>query len=319
MSGSAAWTITSAEPEVVLGADGRAQVSVTVTNTGTATDRAVLDVVPGDGADRSWFTVAEPQRQVPPGTSVPYLVSIAVPAGTPPATRWVAARVWSADGSPEDSSVLSGRVAFTIPPTAAPPRKRPLWIIPVVVLVVVVLAVVGFLVLRNRDVIVPNLAQRTVAEATTDLADLGLQLGVQKRRQDPAGAGHVLAQSTAVGAAVSKGTAIDVEVGVDLAAPSPLGPITPEAAPPGAFRLALRWEPVADARSYTIELQRNVCGIIGCDVFIPEGPALTSETASASAVVQTAFRSPIRRWRVAGVDDFGNTGPFSDYSYISMP
>jgi hypothetical protein len=142
------WTVSASAERIELGPDGRAETTFTVTNSGPVDQRLVLDVVRSDPAVVA--AVAEPQRLVPHGGSVSFLVSVTVPAGTPPGAGWLAGRVYSADVAPEESSVLSDRVAFEVKPTAAP-RKPNIWIwlIPVIALVLVVLGVVLFLVLRD--------------------------------------------------------------------------------------------------------------------------------------------------------------------------
>jgi hypothetical protein len=148
------WRITPGTDRVQLGAERQADITFTVTNDGPVDDRAVVDMVPGDPAERAWFAVAEPQRLVPRGASVPFLVHMAVPPGVPPGARWVQARVYSADTAPEESSMLSDRVTFDVPgamPVAAGSGKRWLWLIPVAVLVLAVLGVGAFLALRSGD------------------------------------------------------------------------------------------------------------------------------------------------------------------------
>lgn len=305
---SATWTITAAAPEVTLGADGRAEAGFTVTNAGPGPDRAVVDVVPAEGADRAWFAVSEPQRAVPAGASVSYLVTIAVPAGTPPAQHWVAARVWSADATPEETSVLSNRVAFTVAAPEAPPRRRPLWIIAALVaLVVVVLGVVGFLVLRNRDATVPNLVGRTVEEAAGDLRAVGLVLGAQRHRQQPADVGRVVEQASAVNTTMAAGSAVDAVVGVDLADPADPA-VTTTRLGPTAYSAQFTWAPVPGAGGYRIEVLRQTCGFAGCDIFLSVPTQDTTVTAE-TVQIEFAFNDTgLVQWRVAALDDFGTPG-----------
>jgi hypothetical protein len=147
------WRVTPGTDRVQLNRAREAEVTFTVTNDGPVDDRAVLDVVPGDPAERPWFAVAEPQRPVPRGASVPFLVRMAVPPGAPPGMRWMQARVYSSDAAPEESSVLSDRVAFEVPGTApvSGSTNRWLWLIPAAILVLAVLGVALFLVLRNGE------------------------------------------------------------------------------------------------------------------------------------------------------------------------
>lgn len=140
------WVVDVPAERCVLDAQNRGEIVFTVTNVGLAASQAVLDMVPGDGADRSWFTVQEPRRFLPAGASDAYLVGVAPPPGTVAGTYSVQARVYSADAdvAPEESSRQSKRVQFEVPETKKPPR--PWWPYAVAAaLVVVVLLTVGWL------------------------------------------------------------------------------------------------------------------------------------------------------------------------------
>jgi hypothetical protein len=143
---STPWVVTAGTDSVPLDASRGGEVTFTVTNPGPVQDRAVFDVVPGEGAERSWFTVAEPQRPLSPGASVSYLVKLAVPGTAPAGSYTMQARVYSADVAPEESSSLSNRVAFSVAGTDRKPR--PWWLLVVAGLVVVVLGVVAWLIFR---------------------------------------------------------------------------------------------------------------------------------------------------------------------------
>lgn len=146
------WTISASAERIELGPTGEADTTFTVTNNGPVDQRLVLDVVRSDNAGQVTVTVAEPQRLVPHGGSVTFLVKVKVPPGMPPGSAWVAGRTYSAEGAPEETAVVSDRVAFEIKPSEAP-RKRNIWIwlIPVIVLVLAVIAVVLFFVLSDDD------------------------------------------------------------------------------------------------------------------------------------------------------------------------
>ncbi|WP_051367355.1 InlB B-repeat-containing protein [Hamadaea tsunoensis] len=137
--------VTAAAERVKLDGQGRAEVAFTATNSGAAPNQVVFEVVPGDGADGGWFGVDEPQRRVDAGTSVSYLVRIAVPAGTAAGAYTLQGRVYPADSAPEEASRLSTRVAFDVAPSARP--ARPWWPYAVAAgLVIVALGVIGWLV-----------------------------------------------------------------------------------------------------------------------------------------------------------------------------
>lgn len=141
-------TITAATERVKLDAQNHAEVAFTVTNSGSGSSQVVFEIVPGDGADGTWFSVTEPQRRIDAGASVSYLVRIAVPAGTAAGSYTLQGRAYPADTAPEEASRLSNRVAFDVAASAKP--AKPWWPYAVAAaLVLVALGVVGWLVFRS--------------------------------------------------------------------------------------------------------------------------------------------------------------------------
>lgn len=226
------WAITTAAERVPLDAKNHGEITFTVTNQGPAPDRAVLEAVPGDGADRTWFAVNEPQRFAPPGGSIAYLLATTVPPGTPAGTYWVQGRVYSADTAPEETSRLSNRVAFEVKPTVSPNKKRQWWPYAVAAgLVVVVLVVVGLFVFRPRGVptpaagvATPDVTNQPRAEAERILTENGLTLGEVTEVVDPArDSGIVIGQVPRPGEAVRKERTVDLTV---VANPAPRHTLT---------------------------------------------------------------------------------------------
>ncbi|SCG45656.1 hypothetical protein [Micromonospora halophytica] len=149
------WAVVAAAEQFNLDAGNRGELTFTVTNPGVAPDTVVFDIAPGEGSQRSWFTVAEPQRVVPGQGSVSFLVRLAVPSGTAPRRYDMTGFAYSANTAPEESSRPSNRVTYEVR-ALAPPRRAPWpWIAAAVALVVLVGAVVGWLVTRPEDVPAP--------------------------------------------------------------------------------------------------------------------------------------------------------------------
>lgn len=147
---STEWAVVAADDQYTLDARNAGVMTFTVSNPGTAPDTVVFDVIPGDGSQRSWFSIDEPQREVGPQEAVAFQVKLAVPAGTPARRYDMTGLAYSADTAPEESSRTSGRVSYEVATTEKPKKTPWPFIIAAIVLVVVVAGVVTF-VLTSGD------------------------------------------------------------------------------------------------------------------------------------------------------------------------
>lgn len=219
------WVVTTPSDHIEIDEAHQAETTFTVTNPTTKVDRVVFDVVAGDGADTSWFSIDQPQRRVPPSGSVSYLLKTAIPADAPAGTYAVQGRAYSADSAPEEDSVLSSRLVIQIAAKAKPAAKKrlPAWWIYVVIglVVVVALVVVGIKVFGGaKDVTAPDVTHEPLNQAKTNLAVFGLNVGTIRYQEDASG-GVVVSQSAVGGEKTSQDTPVDLVVTATLVAPTP--------------------------------------------------------------------------------------------------
>ncbi|WP_432826863.1 PASTA domain-containing protein [Dactylosporangium sp. CA-092794] len=327
------WVVTTAGERIALNDARQGETTFTVTNPGERADRVVFEPVPGAGAEAGWFSVDEPQRRVAPAASVSFLVKAQVPEGTAPGTYELQGRVYSADSAPEESSVLSNRVVFSIEAPPAPAGRRiPWWIFAIAAGLVVITVVVVTLVATlgrggpaqttpSGPVAVPNLAQLDEDHAAAALAQAGLT-GTVRHRTDPAHAGSVLEQSVAAGSQVARGTAVPYVVAVKLTAPTPTTAVDAEVKIDGG---RLEWtQAEAYVTHWVVSVTPTMCQ--GGNVpFLPGGclpvPLITARVdvnfyapslhpygpfGPAAVTISDRFG-----WTVAAADDFGNAGPAS--------
>jgi hypothetical protein len=296
------------------------ELTFTVTNPGPVEDRVVFEIVPGDGAKRPWFTVDEPQRLVPAGQSVTFLIKVSVPAGEPAGPFWVQGRVYSADTAPEESSRVSGRVTGEIAPTKIK-KSKPWWLLAVAGLVVIVIGVVGWLILRPGNAPVPALTGLTEDQARERLSQSGLQLGQVQRRHQPGSERKIVEQSVAEGQPAGSGSTVDVVITVTLTAPELVSPPDHQEFAAGTEAPALEWKAVPDADGYNVRRERELCegGVNWSCSFqlITNANVIGDTTWQPGDENLPPIRGPLTRatglvrWQVTALDDFKDPGPSS--------
>jgi hypothetical protein len=351
------WTVSAGSERVHLNPQGQGEVTFIVTNPGPTDLRAVLDVLPGDNADRAWFHLDQPQCLIIHGGSAPFLVRIAVRPGARPGPYWMSARVYSADGPPEETSVMSDRVAFDVAGTAAKRTNPLVWIIPIVVLVLVVAGVVGWLLLRGGSsgtalptttttappttttttqppAVMADLRGLSEPDAAAAIKELGAKVGTVRHRLDPANDGMVLQQSVPPTVEVVPGMPVDLEVAVALAPAALLAPSNGATFSVTQGMPTVSWQAVPNAAGYRVQYESEVCaylifGIAPC-IYSNEGswgPPYTDYHARSFQDVKGTSATPDFKLRIHdGVPRAGHSGnvrwqvfPMDDFGNLGPP
>jgi len=208
---------------VKLDSQGRATVQYTVKNVSArALDgRAVLISLPqtkppGGPVEKGWVKIdGKPDRHFDVDKEETYTVKIAVPPKTPPGnysfrmdTVWV---------DQTDQGDAGGAIAFAV--TAPSPNGHfPLWIIPVVLLVLIGLGVGGYLLLKPKGIVVPDLNAKSVTDADAALKDVGLALdpNAQTIESKPENSGLIVSQKPEAGERAKKGDTVQVTIGAQM-------------------------------------------------------------------------------------------------------
>jgi PASTA domain len=340
------WVVTNAAERIELDGQKQGETTFTVSNPTSRGDRAVLDMVAGDGAELSWFSVADPQRFVTAGGSVAYVVKVEVPAGAAPGSHWIQGRVYSASSAPEESSVLSGRVFVDVAQSAPAPKRKPWWIIAVAAaLVLLVVGVITWVALSRGGTpapapaaktskaaaptastppspsVVPNLVMLTEKQATDALTAAGLTVGKVRHRHDPARVGKVLDQTPAA-LATAPGGKVDLVIAVSLAAPAITSPASGGSFGRGSS-VDVRWDQAeAWVGSWQISTSKQNCYFYfahenrDCRFDAQASATVTTRTYNASFSLSYQpllnlgwFNTGPVRATVTALDDFGTAGP----------
>jgi len=301
------WAVTTATERIKLDSQRKASTTFTVSNPGPAADRVVFDVLPGDGAAENWFTVESPQRLVQGGASVSYVVETRVPDGVADGAYSYQAQVYSVDVPPEESSKLSGRVTFEL--VNPKPQPKPPWkLIAIIAAAVVVLATVAFLVFSGGGVEVPNLKDKSEADAVATLQSAGLKAGI-RHKHDPSHLNLVVGQDPAAGSEVDEGSTVQFDLAVSLSAPGLVSPIN-NTGVLGTQMPALKWQAVPNAHHYKISVSTSNCSSTGLCTVQKNQTFESTETTFTPKMTVTGLEVRVT-WSVQPIDDLGTAGPVS--------
>jgi hypothetical protein len=119
------WAVVPLSEQVTLNAENAGEVKVAVTNPGEVADTAVFEVIPGEGAQRSWIVDVRPERQklINGGETVEFIVRLQVPDDIASGRSDMKALVYSANFPPEEGARFSSRITFAWEQKQKPTRK----------------------------------------------------------------------------------------------------------------------------------------------------------------------------------------------------
>ena len=158
-------------------------LTASVTNTGTTPERTVLGAfaTPGSpsargpsGSPAAWTTIDRPLREIPPGQTEQFALTIAPPPGTPAGRHPIRLIAYSATQAPEENADQARSITLVVAGAEPAPaaRSRPWWLLAVVAALVVVAAVVGVVLVRGRGE--PTAAPTTQPTTTVSVCKPGL-------------------------------------------------------------------------------------------------------------------------------------------------
>ncbi len=196
--------VVPASDSIVLDADGKGQVSYTVTNARTTSARRKAVIVPA-AQGQDWYAIeGDPERLFSGNETLSYQVSIHVPPGTPAGRH--SFRLNMVDPANPDEDVTEGQsVGFQV---VAGEVKQPFrWWIVAVAAVALVAVGLGVYFMLPKGVALPELIGKDFAEAAAWLEEHELALiEVQEVLEEESAL--VLAQEPDAGAKLAKGSEV---------------------------------------------------------------------------------------------------------------
>ena len=187
-------------------------VRLTVRNGSTTTKTCRFRVVPLEGAQNDWFSIAgEPERTLEPNQSTQVELTATVPKTSPAGRRSV--RVDAIETSDPDEDIARGPdLSFEVPKGDPVPIGFP-WAIAIAagVLVLVIAGGIGWWV-WPRTVVVPDVKGQLLTDATSTLEGIGLEVSSTSRPERGTPENEVIDQDPVDGTEVDKGSEVALVV-----------------------------------------------------------------------------------------------------------
>src|SRR5215831_17209374 len=171
------FAITAARETVTLDNQGRAEVSLTASNTGSKPIAGRAKLVPLGSAKAAWLSLdGEQERNFAKGEAHQLTVRIAVPPGTPVGKYSFRLNIISVE-NPDDEFTEGPSVSFEVKELtlAAPPaRKFPWWIVAVAAVVVLGGGLITWLLIPEK-ITMPEVVRKPYQDAVNDLKAVKLK------------------------------------------------------------------------------------------------------------------------------------------------
>ncbi|MEE2568877.1 PASTA domain-containing protein [Pseudarthrobacter sp. J64] len=209
-------TMTLSSPGVEL-KDGKGSLAASVTNAGAEKEPVVLGAFPvqaGSPPGPTYASIDKPLRVIPAGATEQYVVNFDT-AGAPAGSHQVKLIAYSADEAPEDYADQAHVVTLAVPAAAEKPKRKFPWLWVVIGAVVLVALIGGVVWFLMKDVNVPPVEGKQVAEATQILKDAGFSVETTEK-EDAAPEGQVLSQEPDDGTSAPRGSNVTLEVAVPV-------------------------------------------------------------------------------------------------------
>ena len=205
-----AFAITPAASTLRLDAQGRGELSFTVTNTSGRPLRGRAKVQAQDPSQQAWFRLdGEPERNFAADKSTDqFVVKVNAPPNTPPGKAVMHLDMSSVE-NPDEVFTIGPMVSCELIRQDVVKKKIPWWVYAVGAGVVVLLIAV---LLLTRTAKVPNVVNMSFADAQKELEAAGMKLGQTNQKSTGKPAGTVLAQTPAAGEAMPDHKIINLDV-----------------------------------------------------------------------------------------------------------
>jgi beta-lactam-binding protein with PASTA domain len=215
--------ITAASENVLLDAKGAGEIAFTASNVSGKPLSGKAMLIHQDPAVKPWLTLGDAVRNFPAGGTQQYTVKVVVPPGTKPGKYNFRLDLASVQ-NPDEDYAQGPNVAVAVPLVPEVNHFKWWWLVVAAVVVLAIGGVAIYLLTKGGGSIpVPDLAGKTVAEATALLTQNHLKVGdIENVVTDTAKVDTVLRQDPKPPAKVASDSAVNLGVGVALVSIPPL-------------------------------------------------------------------------------------------------